>query len=259
MSGLNCSGFVSSIFNDALEILLVNSTFTESECADAGDQKIEVTFEVSTPRMVLFKISGYGVSLTEHVTDILNASIASNQFVDEIVALATASRRLDASDAAAHRRLSAAMAGASVDSVVASTFAPTSAPTPSPTPIPSPEPSPRPTSVPIPAPTSVPIPAPTPRPSWSFSPTSAPKKKDDSDDASTALGFGLGIPLGAIAMGGAFYLMTQGGPKPPPPSPHTLPPEPAQPAEVDAEAIELGVVEDTHVDGMLNSGAWTEC
>ena len=56
----------------------------------------------------------------------------------------------------------------------------------------------------------------------------------------------------------AFVLMTRSA-KPAPPSPHTLPPEPAQPAEVDAEAIELGVVEDTHVDGMLNSGTWTEC
>ena len=70
-----------------------------------------------------------------------------------------------------------------------------------------------------------------------------------------ALGFGLGIPLGAIAMGGAFYLMTQ-SPKPAPPSPHTLPPEAS---EAEPDAIELGVVDDTHVDGMLNSGDWTEC
>ena len=235
----------------------MNSTFTDIECTDVdGAQKIEVTFEVSTPRMVMFRLSGYGVPLTEHVTDILNASIASGAFLDEIIALATASRRLDASDAAAHRRLSAAMASATVDSVVASTFAPTSAPTPWPTQTPPPTQTPIP--APSPLPTSMPIPAPSPRPSYSLEPTAAPPKKgDDGDDTATAMGWALGVPIALLLMCGVIYLIGCPSSKAPPSSPHTLPPE--EQNVVEPDAIELGVVEDTHVDNMLESGAWTEC
>ena len=193
MSGLNCSGFSAAVFNAALDQLVANSTFGDSACADTGAQSIEVLTEVSTPRIHIT----HGATLQEHVTYILNASIATGTFESTIQALAASSRRLDAPVSEfARRQLTSAMASASVDSVSASTFAPTVPPSPSPTvsptrrPMPQPTRSPsflptfpKPTPKPIPAPTALPVPSPTLsveptpltwRPTVSFDPTPVP-------------------------------------------------------------------------------------
>ena len=164
MSGLNCSGFSATIFAAALDMLIPNSTFSDSTCADTDAQKVEVATEVTTPRIYIV----HGESLQEHVTHLLNESIVLGTFESTIQSLSSPSRRLDATSSEAHRRLTAAMASASVDSVTASTFAPSAAPTP----MPSKSPTPAPTLLPIPTPTPAPSPVPSTPPS--SSPTAVP-------------------------------------------------------------------------------------
>ena len=103
----------------ALDMLVPNSTFSDSVCADMATDVIEVTTEVSTPRIYI----NYGADssdLVGHVLVLLESAVSDGTFESTIQVLATSSRRLGPSDAAAHRRLTAAMASARVDNVVPS-------------------------------------------------------------------------------------------------------------------------------------------
>ena len=200
MSGLNCSGFSATIFNTALDMLVPNSTFSDSVCADAGALTIMVTTEVTTPRSYI----NYGADssdLAGHVTVLLESAVSDGTFESTIQALATSSRRLGASDAhppPADRGGAAAQR----DPVVASTFplARTIAVHAAPTPAPSESPVP---ADDMPTVSS----APTPKPTFSVPPTSSPTAPPflKSSSASTnelalILGVGALLLLGVGAM-----------------------------------------------------------
>ena len=207
MSGLNCSGFSATIFNTALDMLVPNSTFSDSLCADTGTMSIEVTTEVTTPRIYIV----HGTNLQEHVTHLLNESIYTGTFESTIQALATSSRRLGATSSEAHRRLTAAMASASVDSVTASTFAPSAAPTPAPSQAPTPAPTALPTISfsPTSVPTAVPIPVPTATPIITSSPTASPTDSVATSSSASTNELALALGIGAFLLlgGGALAIM----------------------------------------------------
>ena len=149
LSGIDCDDFDQTVYDEACDAVLSNSTFEDATCALYADSTgVTLTSEVRVALAFIastYADSSGDHSVHSHVMATLEAAVSDGSFTTAIQT-AAARRRLAEPELRGARRLS--MASATADSVEVATFSPTPSPTQVPTSLPSPAPSVPPTPAP---------------------------------------------------------------------------------------------------------------
>ena len=102
LASVTCADFDSTIYNNALDAIIAEATFSESLCADMaeltddGATQVEITTEVTVPLAELHIYADDTITIMGHVMSIVTAAASDGSFQTQIQYFAgLAGRRLD--------------------------------------------------------------------------------------------------------------------------------------------------------------------